>query len=281
MIDYLVTGSSGFLGRQVIQTLPETVTVQALAGRQNLDICDAQAVAQLPESQHILHLAGVSGLSDFEQDLGRGYAVNVTGTLNLLQHAARTRAKTFVFASTYMYGTPTYLPIDENHPIAYVHAYHHSKNLAEQLCLRFAEHYGFKVFILRLFNLYGPGQSRSMLIPTIIEQLQNAQIQLRDPSPRRDYLYVSDAAHAILNCCSDSAKPGTYNIGFGQSLSVEALVNKIQQLAGTQLPVTYTHQVRHTEVSDVVADTRLARAHLQWQAQTGLTEGLRRTLCAF
>lgn len=279
--NFLLTGASGFLGQVVQEQLKDKGTLQSLRGCNDVDLCQIDSLLSLSPARHIIHLAGVVGIPDFEKDIARGYGVNVGGTLNLLRYAVQNKSKTFVYVSTYMYGAPNYLPIDEKHPLACLHAYHQSKKMAEDLCLQFAQAYGIKLFVLRVFNIYGPGQSKSMLIPTIISQLKQQEIKLRDPFPKRDYLFVSDVARAIALCFEEQALPGIYNIGSGISWSVDELVTHIQSAAQTSLPVNYSHQHRPTEVSDVRADFSLAKRYLNWSPEITLEAGLKYTLCEF
>ncbi len=284
MKPYLLTGASGFLGRHLHSKLPSEQTL-ALAYQhpsQNsfcCDLSDRQAVLQLPAAETVIHLGGISGLPAFEADPGRGWAVNLSGTLNLLEHAKRSGARRFIFASTYVYGVPQYLPVDEAHPVVTAHAYHHSKRMAEQICEDYAQHTGLEIFILRTFNIYGPQQSKQMLIPTILEQLSQTQIVLRDPAPRRDFLHVTDWVQALLKILElpfrETTTPHYLNLGSGQTISVSALVDLIQAQAQTHLPVSYTHQLRGAEVSVVQADISKAKGLLNWQPEISLAEGLR------
>lgn len=285
---YLLSGASGFLGRHLRQALPDNDTLaiayqHANATDLRCDLSDRQAVLDLPTAESVIHLGGISGIPAFEADPGQGWAINLSGTLNLLEHARRSGARRFIFASTYVYGPPQYLPVDENHPLLTPHAYHRSKRMAEQVCEDYAQTTGLEIFILRTFNVYGPWQSRQMLIPTILEQLTQSEIVLRDPSPCRDFLYVTDWVQAILNILqlpfTETSQPHYFNLGSGQSISVSELVDLIQTQAQTELPVTYTHELRSSEVSVVQADIRKAQALLGWQPEVSLAEGIG-LLCA-
>jgi len=287
MKPYLLSGASGFLGRHLRQQLPPEQTL-ALAHHhadpttESCDLSNRQAVLKLAPADTVIHLGGISGIPHFEADPGRGWAVNLSGTLNLLEQAKRAGTRRFIFASTYVYGPPLYLPVDEQHPLVTPHAYHRSKRMAEEICEEYAHSSEMEVFILRTFNVYGPHQSETMLIPTILNQLQQPQISLRDPAPRRDYLYVADWVQAILKILERPVSPTSVhylNLGSGQTISVSELVALIQQQAKTQIPVTYSHALRQNEVSVVQADIRKARVLLDWQPQISLEEGIR-SLCA-
>ena len=75
----------------------------------------------------------------------------------------------FIFASSYVYGPPDYLPIDEKHPVKAVNPYMASKALCEDLCKSYARSFDIPVTIIRPFNIYGPGQPDHFLIPKIVK----------------------------------------------------------------------------------------------------------------
>jgi GDP-4-dehydro-6-deoxy-D-mannose reductase len=287
----LLTGSGGFIGRVLAPLLAPLLTLDladhlvdqggclALAGRKELDLCDRDAVLSLPPVKQIVHLAGASTTFAFDADPEGAWRTNFLSTLNLLEYARRHNIQHFVLASTYVYGPPQYLPVDEKHPIQPHHAYQRSKYLCEQLAEQYARDCGFKLSILRLFNVYGPGQDPRMLLPTLLAQLPTGQIHLRDASPRRDFVAVADVAEAFRLVLQTGAE-GIFNLGSGHSLSVHELVSLVLRLYGHALPVSYSQSVRHHEVDDVVADTRRAQALLGWMPQISLESGLKELLCA-
>lgn len=98
------------------------------------------------------------------------YEINVQGTANVLEFCRLNNSK-IVFSSSYVYGKPKYLPIDEKHPIFPTNPYARSKTLGEMLCRSYNKDYGVKCVIIHWFNLYGKGQNNIFLIPQIINQL--------------------------------------------------------------------------------------------------------------
>lgn len=274
----LLTGAGGFIGKVLAPLLAERGCL-ALSGRAQLDLCDREAVLALPPVKQIVHLAGASTTFAFDADPEGAWRTNFLGTLNLLAYARQHQIQQFVLASTYVYGPPQYLPVDEKHPIQPHHAYQRSKYLCEQLCEQYARDCGFQLSVLRLFNVYGPGQDARMLLPTLLAQLPTGQIHLRDAAPRRDFIAVADVAEAFRLVLETGAE-GVFNLGAGTSLSVQDLVALVLRVYGQTLQVSYSQEVRHHEVDDVVADTRRAQALLGWQPQISLEQGLEALLCA-
>lgn len=281
----LVTGAGGFIGRTLVpmlNTLPET-EVLSISGRAQLDLSDVSCLEALPAADAIIHLAGIVGVTPFDKDPLTSWQANLMSSLHILEHARRSGCQQLLLASSYVYGPPQYLPIDEAHPVAPTHAYQLSKYLTEQLAGQYARDHGFQLNILRLFNVYGPDQDACMLIPSLIAQLYNPQIRLRDPHPRRDYVHVRDVAAAFIAALrTKSEQPvNVYNIGSGYSLSVAELVETLlSRLSAADRPeLLWGNERRPSDVDEVVADISKAQRELGWSPHIRLEEGFDE-LCA-
>jgi nucleoside-diphosphate-sugar epimerase len=208
------------------------------------------------------------------------YADNLMTTVEALQ-VCRTAGIPLIHLSSYVYGMPRSLPIREDHPLDAVNPYAHSKILAESVIDFHRQHMGLVATVIRPFNLYGPGQASSFLIPTLVAQfLDDAHpvIQVADLRPRRDYLHVDDLL--VLIVAALSSPGGTFNAGSGVSLSVGELIEHIAEVVGTAKDVEEIGPQRQNEVLDVVADISAARLALGWQPRIDLTRGLRTVVTA-
>lgn len=265
--DCIITGTSGMLGRALVPLLAESgLSTFKVAGRANLDLLDAQALEQLPEASVLIHLAALSGPELAWKDPERVLDNNFRSTLNLLGWCRKNGVKRFVFASSYLYGAPQYLPVDENHPVHPANAYAASKYLCEQLGQEYTR-WGIDFVALRFFNLVGPGQGPEFLIPTITKQLQTLnEVRLFSSRPLRDYVDTLDAAHAILKAmtCHMEAPFQAFNIGSGKAIAVPEIVAGLLKVSGRRVPVHYSEDMRPNEVLEVVADISRARRILAW-----------------
>ena len=185
-----------------------------------------------------------------------------------------------IFLSSYMYGLPERLPIDEEHPTGCRNPYATSKFLGVELCRSYARDFGVNVDILRLFNPYGPGQGPNSLIETVLEQaLGGEEIIVEDLDPKRDYIYLADCISAILALIGRATNGcRVFNLGSGKSHSVREVVDLVLKITGRDLPVSSRTNQRANEIPDCYADTRRLFEASGWRPRFGLEEGLRETL---
>jgi len=269
----LITGSDGFMGRWLAKKLGKAISFDQ---RQGKDITDLKQVLAIPKVSTLFHLAGISFVPDAAADPHAAFQVNTLGTLNICE-LARKHGGRIIFPSTYVYGQPQYLPVDERHPVAPSTIYAESKLLAERVIQRYAEEYGLGYAILRFFNVYGPGQSEKFLIPKIVAGAKKGGIALQDKTPRRDFTFITDAVEAYLKAAM-SKKSGIYNIGSGKSYSVWEIVEKVRLLSKKKLKVTYGKERRKNEILDCAADAGKARKELGWIAKVGIDDGLKQMM---
>jgi nucleoside-diphosphate-sugar epimerase len=270
----LVTGADGFIGRYLASALTEQGADVLGHSACNGDIATTSLSY---DAGHVYHLAARSYVPDSWTATQDFYATNVLGTVNVLELCRRTGAS-LTLISSYVYGPPQFLPISEEHPLAAFNPYSHTKIMAEEAARYYARQFGLRVAIVRPFNIYGPGQRASFLIPTVVEQALSpdcSEIQVSDPRPKRDYLYVSDLISLLL---AIRGREGVYNAGYGISASVAEVVEIVNSLIPKPKRLVSRDAERRAEVMDVVADIGKARRELAWEPRVSLREGLRKVL---
>ena len=280
----LITGASGFVGSHLAGELRRQgseVLALDTKNEDSVDIRDWQRVRDFVSKSGgldlVYHLAALMFVPYSLENPRETCEVNVLGTLNMLELCRLYNIKNFVFSSSYIYGHPQYLPVDEKHPVNPTSPYARSKFMGEILCKAYHEDYSLNCSILRAFNIYGEGQSDSFLIPSILKQMPSGKIELMDPEPRRDFVYISDVVKAYIRA-GEYSKSGfnIFNIGYGLSYSVDEIVNKVIKCWGKKVDVSYKDSRRQGEIMDVFADVRKAREQLGWDPVVDLDEGLSR-----
>jgi GDP-4-dehydro-6-deoxy-D-mannose reductase len=278
MIDALVTGAGGFIGQALCANLrTKGWTILPLV-RANGDIAATGTWRSLPPTRVVFHLAGRTFIPDSWERSPDFVSANVMGTEHALAYC-RAHGARLVLASGYVYGIPQRLPVSETDPAKPNNPYALTKRLSEQLCEFSSMYQGVTTTVLRIFNVFGPGQRTEFLIPKILQQVEaGSEIRLLDLLPRRDYVYLSDVVDAFIKAGDISTGFQVVNIGSGQSLSVADIVDKIQIVAGTRLPVKFDSVERRHEIPDVVADISLANRLLGWQPQLSFEAGISQLL---
>ncbi len=160
--EILVTGATGFLGRHLVTALES----QGRVVRQHSSADGDIASCSLPMEgvSHVFHLAARSYVPESWQNPRSFYHTNVMGTVNVLEHCRQNHAA-LTLLSSYVYGQPQRLPIAEDHPLVAANPYAHTKILAEDTARFYEQRFGISLLIVRPFNIYGPGQRGSFLIP--------------------------------------------------------------------------------------------------------------------
>lgn len=275
MTEILVTGSRGLIGRALVSALTAAGQRVLTLNRDAGDITDASTWSNAPRADVVIHLAGRSFVPESWVDPAAFVDTNVVGTMRALEHSRRHGARV-VFASSYLYGTPTRLPIRESDLLDPTNPYALSKRLAEACCGFHADRHGLPVVILRPFNVYGPGQAADFLIPSIIGQAKGGvAIRVKDLEPRRDYVHVDDVAAAFAAAALAPADGmAVYNIGSGASRSVGEVIEAVQVALGTTLPVHSEDVRRPGEIRETVADISAAASGLGWKPSVSFEAGI-------
>ncbi len=270
----LVTGAAGFIGRHVMRALAERGHKAVGLSHADGDIA-ANPIDAPDDVTCLVHLAARTFVPKSWDEPADFYRVNVAGTVQALELAKRTKAR-FVFASTYVYGTPQSLPVCEDHPRVAVSPFHQSKIFAEDACTFYAAQFGIPVAIVRPFNVYGPGQVEPWLIPMLMRQAlePGPSITMDDLRPKRDYVFVGDVADMIVAIVERKAT-GAFNAASGQSTSMGELLEAMAQATGVRKEVLSRGKMRPNEILDLRGSIEKARRELGWSPKVGLVDGLR------
>ena len=292
----LLTGATGFVGPYLVKELLDrkarikVLTVDKdrnLTGLQDTitlvrgNIRDPGSLQDIMEDVDIVfHLAAISNVNYAIAHPRETFETNASGTLNLLEEARKNEVERFVYiSSSHVYGVPQYLPMDEKHPIHPHEPYSASKAAAEMLVTIYGLNYGLKTTIIRPFNMYGPGQSRDFIIPSIIGQaMEKDIIELGNLSPTRDLLYITDAIEGMLTIAQHG--DGIYNIGSGRETSIKEVVEMIINIidpAKRYVSIETRRRSNAIDIPRMCADiSRLSK--LGWSPVVDLKEGLMKTI---
>lgn len=272
----LVTGSTGFIGRRLVDKLLTIGHEVVAISRKYGDIADEAVWHKLPVAEVVIHLAGKTFVPDSWKKPLNFIKTNFHGTVCALNYCKTNNAK-IIFLSSYLYGQPEKLPISEIAPLKANNPYALSKKLSEEACHFYADFYSINTIILRPFNVYGPGQGEQFLIPSIIKKISvGEKITVKDLEPKRDYVYIDDLIDAIIKSLSIDSfdNLNIFNVGTGVSHSVGDVINLIQKLKGTNLCILSANERRLEEIMDTQADITRAIKILKWSPTWTLEQGI-------
>ena len=296
----LVTGGAGFIGSHLVKALVSrgfSVRVLDDLSRGSLrsldpvldsiefvrgDVRDGGVVAGLVRGVDVVvHLAA---LVDAFESLSnpRLYSdVNVGGTLNLCM--ASGNVKTFVYASSAaVYGEPVEVPVREDHPLNPINPYGASKVAGEAYVKTYSNIHGYRPVILRIFNVYGPGQTKSYagVIEEFRRRLTTGEPLLihGDGLQKRDFISIWDAVEAIVKAIEVEEAQGAYNIGSGKAITIRELAKLMARIAGRKdVEIKYT-KPRPGDIRVSQADLTKTEKELKFKPKIELEEGLRKLL---
>ena len=298
----LVTGGTGFLGRHVVRKLHEHRCTAVFAPpRSDYDLRDqAQVVRVYRDTQPtlVIHLAAVVGGIGANRDRpGEFFYDNLMMGAQLFHEAWRAAIPKFVAIGTICaYPKFTPVPFKEEHLWdGYPEETNAPYGLAKKMLLvqsqAYRQQYGYNSIFLLPVNLYGPGDNfdpqSSHVIPALILKCISAVesgaeeiVVWGDGSATREFLYVEDAADAILLACEryDSSDP--VNLGSGEEISIKDLVHTIADLAGFKGRVVWDTSKPNGQPRRKL-DTSRAEARLGFKATMRFDEGLRRTVASY
>jgi len=301
----LVTGGAGFIGSHLVDELVSrgcrvVVLDNFRSGRmENLtqhlksdvfrlaegDVRDRKVVGDVMDGvDAVVHLAALIDVEDSVNNPIETHKVNVTGTLNVLEEAARKGIRRFVFASsTAVCGEVESLPINEDHPLKPMSPYAASKASAECYCRAFCGSYGLETVILRYFNVYGPRQEHNPYSGVITKFLSNASrgeplVVYGDGEQTRDFIYIEDVVDAtVLALESDNLVGETFNVCTGKPTTINELAQIVKEVTGRNLQIMHD-KPRKGDIKNNYGDPAKAEEILGFKAKVTLRKGLERFL---
>lgn len=301
----LVTGGAGFLGGYLCRSLLEdghsVTAVDDLSNgkRENipqgveflhLDITSGDFFDQLAPSSFdvVIHCAAQASNALSFLDPHRDFEVNQLGTLRVLEFCRNKDIKRFIFTSSMsVYGQAKTLPTQETET-CYPDAYYAVHKLASEHYIRiYGKQHGLDYTIFRLYTTYGHGQNlenrdQGLLSIYLSYILKKDTLIVKGSKDRtRDIVNVDDVIRAIKLSLDEPKSYGkTYNLGYGQSIRIEKIVELLTTGLGYnqgEYPVSYEGATAG-DPFDTLADIEAAKMDLGWVPEMSPEEGIRLTV---
>lgn len=296
-----VTGGAGFLGRVVCEKLRQRGCAASnilVPRRAQFDLTREADVARMYEQMKpdvVIHLAAeVGGIGANMDNPGRFFFANMAMALHLIEQARINAIQKFVQVGTICaYPKFTPVPFKEDdlwngYPEETNAPYGIAKKAALVMLDAYHRQYGLRGAYVLPVNLYGPHDNfdlhTSHVIPALIRKCIAAIDEGRDHivcwgtgNVSREFLYVDDAAEGILRAAEVMDEPAPINLGTGMEITIKDLVHLIARLTGFTGEIRWDASKPDGQPRRCL-DTQRAEKLLNWKAQVGFEEGLRRTI---
>lgn len=298
----LVTGGTGFIGSFVVEALLSNGhEVRVIANGRQLPVYLQKLSNQityyqgdfgetdvlekaLPGCNAVIHLAWSTVPKQTRGATAYEFSGNLNSNINLVEKCIDFNIDKFVFISSggTVYGIPEQIPVGENHPQNPISNYGLGKLTMEKLLYLYHHNQKFNYTVLRVSNAYGERQNlykNQGVIGVWLKNIsQNKPIEIwGDGSVVRDYVYVQDVAHAVLNALAKVKSADIYNIGGGgKGHSLNDIIAVIKVGLGISFEVNYKPS-RNFDVPVNVLDISKAIAEIGYQPTIDLSEGISRT----
>jgi UDP-glucose 4-epimerase len=310
VVNVVVTGGAGYIGSTAVNRLvgrgDTVVAIDNLTQghRQSLpdaahfahvDISDLRAFKSVLREHRpdaLLHFAALTIAPESVRDPAPYWRVNASGTLNVLDAMVDVGVPVIVLSSTAaVYGAPNHVPITEDAPLEPINPYGASKLAAERATASYASAYDFAFAALRYFNVAGAAgdigedhRPETHLIPSALDAAAGRREPLSvfgtdfptpDGTAIRDYVHVADLIDAHLlaldHMVAHRASLGAMNLGTRGGASVSEVLDAVERVTGTAVPVVYSGR-RPGDPANLVADSTKVREILGWEPRRSTLE---------
>jgi nucleoside-diphosphate-sugar epimerase len=295
MNNILILGSTGFLGRKLIEYLIInyndfyidavyfTKPGEISHDRVNYLRCDLTSLMDVKSKlicdyDYVFNFSGYVNHSLF---MNGGFNViqnQLFSLMNVTSVISRKRLKKFIqIGSSDEYGDSNRIQLesDKEDPKT---PYAFSKTASTQFLNMLNKSEKFPAVTLRLFLIYGPGQDENRFIPYIINRcIRNQSVDLTKCEQFRDFLYIDDVLAGILLVSFNSNNRSVYNLASGIGVNLKDLALKIQELAGKGHLNFGVKEYRENESMSLISNSNLFNTEFNWESKVSLEDGLKLT----
>jgi UDP-glucuronate decarboxylase len=300
----LVTGGAGFLGSHLVERLlndgNEVICLDNLFTgiKQNIDHLQANSRFEFIrhdvtnplhyEVDEIYNLACPASPIHYQHDPVQTIKTSVLGAINILDLAKRLNVRVFQASTSEVYGDPAVHPQPEEYwgnvnPIGPRSCYDEGKRCAETLFFDYHRQYGLNIRVARIFNTYGPRMHPNdgrVISNFIIQALRGEDITIYgDGSQTRSFCYVDDMIEGFLRLMALSGKdiPGPINLGNPREFNIRQLGEMVIEMTGSSSKLEF-RALPTDDPKQRQPNISQARKVLEWQPETEVESGMRKTI---
>ncbi len=229
----------------------------------------------------VIHLAAKNSVEESIKFPEQTFNANVDGTKNILESCVKHNIKNLIATSSAaVYGETQNLPISENQKTSPSSPYGESKLKMEEYIQSFSKKHNLNSIILRIFNVYGKGQSPEYagVITKFLEKIsKNEPLEIfGDGLQTRDFISIQDVVKSFQNCIErlEGNQGNVFNIGSGERLTIKSVAEQIINFSGKKIAMLNLKQ-KKGEIRNSWADISLAKKYLKYYPKVRFSEGIK------
>jgi UDP-glucuronate decarboxylase len=305
MARIVVTGGAGFIGSHLCDALlqqgHEVMAVDNLftGTKRNIEhmldnkkfefIRHDVTLPILLECDQVYHLACPASPVHYQYNPIKTIKTNVTGTINMLGVAKRTKARFLLASTSEVYGDPLQHPQVESYwgnvnPIGPRSCYDEGKRVAETLTVNYRDQGHVDTRIVRIFNTFGPRMlfnDGRVVSNFIVQALQGEDITVYGKGDQtRSFCYVDDLVKGIMATMNRDGFSGPVNLGNPNEMTIAALAKRVIELTNSKSSIV-ERPLPKDDPTRRQPDISLAKRELDWSPAVDLDAGLRKTIADF
>jgi UDP-glucuronate 4-epimerase len=243
-------------------------------------IADGALMEAMADTERVFHLAAQPGVraswgASFEHYVHH----NLLATQRVFEAAAEMGVRVVLTSSSSVYGNVESGVTRESAPLRPISPYGVTKLGCEHLARAYAKSFDLDVVTLRYFTVFGPRQRPDMAFTRIAAAVVDGTPfeVFGSGEQSRDFTYVGDAVAATVLAGEHALSGSVYNVGGGESATVNRVLELVEDIAGRPVEILRTHRMAG-DVRRTSADTSALRSECSWVSSISLREGLRAQL---
>lgn len=306
MAKALIIGAAGFVGSYLAKSLKQDYGMEVAATKlpfenlgdidgevYDLDILKKEDIVELLMSvrpDYILHLAAQSSVSVSWKNPGLTIDVNIKGSVNVLDAVRELyyKPRVLLIGSGEEYGhiKPDETPIKEDNHLRPGNIYAATKACQNMIANIYAKAYDMELMMVRAFNHIGPSQAPMFVVADFCKQVAEIEAGLREPimyvgnlAAKRDFTDVRDVVRAYGILVQKGQSGETYNIGSGQAIAIQEILNRIISFSSATVDVKVDpNKLRPVDVPIIEADITKISELTGWKPEISLEQTIQETL---
>jgi UDP-glucose 4-epimerase len=273
----LLTGGTGFIGTKFIEKFSKEFDFTILSSKEKIQEQKIIKTIEKINPDVVIHLAALTGLKNCELDQKEAFDVNVTGTENIVKGCMKNNSRLIFLSSREVYGSTVMEKSDENDELDPINVYGQTKMKAEKIIQKYGEKENLDYTILRLTNVYGPG-NKSGINRLIVDALNKKKIVVNGGEQILNLIFIDDVIqilHLVLN--NNKISKEIFNIGSKNTISLNKFLEILIKLLNHNIEIQINEK---SSFESSYFDPNITKQNkiLGYNSKTSLNDGIIQTL---